>query len=100
MWSGFRVLAGTGTGYIESFGGFIYLGFPVNEISFFFLMISFGQRVANRLKRLKQSREIGFLCLGCKDFETIIKMSLENNTGLNHMKFPFLQVKSSCISAV
>lgn len=36
MWSGFRVLAGTGTGYIESFGGFIYLGFPVNEISFFF----------------------------------------------------------------
>lgn len=66
----------------------------------FFLMISFGQRVANRLKRLKQSRETGFLCLGCKDFETIIKMSLENNTGLNHMKFPFLQVKSSCISAV
>ena len=58
MWSGFRVLAGTGTGYIESFGGFIYLGFTVNEISFFFnyQLLTEGGKPFEKVKAVQRNR--------------------------------------------
>lgn len=61
-----------------------------------FQMTSFGQWGSKSSQKVKVVyRNTRFYLPWDKTVhETIIKMSLENNTRLNHMKFPFLQVKT------